>query len=165
MRIKLLNENCKPFKKHTTDAGWDLKCAEGFVVSKGKSRPVSLGISVEIPEGHVGLLLPRSGLSRDKGLNLANVVGVIDSDYRGEMIAQVKNNGDRPLRIPEYTRICQLLIVPIVLEDIIVVDELTETDRGSGGFGSTEEDTDEETKQEEEPVLNKKEREKELFKN
>jgi len=149
VKIKLLNSKCMPFKQHDNDAGWDLKCTSGFSISKSGVRAVPLGISVEIPVGHVGLMFPRSGLSTKRGLNLANVVGVIDSDYRGELVAMVKNNGDRTLRVNEYERICQLVIVPIKLEKLEVVKELTETERGEGGFGST----NEETKQEEGAII------------
>lgn len=144
IKIKLINQNCAPFKKHSTDAGWDLKCTKAFSIGPRKQKAVNLGIQVEIPEGYVGLLFPRSGLSTRKGLNLANVIGVIDSDYRGDVIAVVKNNGPGILRVKEYERICQLLVVPVLIDDIAIVDELSETERGDGGFGSTDEETESE---------------------
>ena len=144
MKVKLLDSNCVPFKKHDTDAGWDLKCQDGFTIGRGKTRAVPLGISVEIPKGFVGLIFPRSSYASEKGLVLANTVGVIDSDYRGELIAMIRNEGDRILRIQAHERIVQLVIVPIHIAKIEIVTELSETERGDGGFGSTNEKSNEE---------------------
>lgn len=142
-----------PYKKHETDAGWDLRASESIAIGKSKVRKVGTGVKVEIPVGHVGLVFPRSGLSTEKGLNLANVIGVIDSDYRGEIIAAIKNNGDRTLRIKQYDRICQLVILPINLDKLEIVNELTDTERGEGGFGSTNEKAKQESAK---PVNNEK---------
>jgi dUTP pyrophosphatase len=145
MQIKLLDSKCMPFKQHDTDAGWDLKCRESFTISPNQVRPVPLGISIEIPVGHVGLLFPRSGLSSKKGMMLANTVGVIDSDYRGEVIAMVRNMAPRIFRLGQYERLCQLVIVPIALEKLEIVSKLSDTERGEGGFGSTNENIKQES--------------------
>ena len=96
-------------------------------------------LCVEIPEGHVGLIVPRSGLGR-KGIVLVNTVGVIDSDYRGEIGMTLQNTGSVPVAIAHGDRVAQMLIVPyakVQLERVDDVSELSETERGVGGFGST----------------------------
>lgn len=102
----------------------------------GEQRKMSLGFSMEVPAGHVALLVPRSSTG-SRGLHLANIVGVIDSDYRGSVIANLRNNSDDVMPITRGERICQMLIVPVVTPNLEVVSELSSTDRGAGGFGST----------------------------
>lgn len=94
------------------------------------------GIAVSIPKGYVGLIMPRSGLGT-KGLVLGNLTGVIDSDYRGEIILQLWNRGNTPITINNLDRVAQMLIVPVAQPTIEVVDELDATERGDKGFGST----------------------------
>lgn len=93
------------------------------------------GIAVEIPEGYVGLIFPRSSIIK-QGLSMSNAVGVIDSDFRNEMSAVFYKNSDSEVYKPG-DRVCQLVIMPIPAIEFIEVDELSETDRGAGGFGST----------------------------
>lgn len=94
------------------------------------------GIAVSIPKGYVGLIMPRSGLGT-KGLVLGNLTGVIDSDYRGEIILQLWNRSNTPILIENLDRVAQMLIVPVAQPTIEVVDELDTTERGDKGFGST----------------------------
>ena len=136
MRVQVLDEGCTPFKKHKTDAGWDLIASDGCVIAKTNTRKIGTGIRVAIPEGYMGMIVPRSGLGI-KGVNLANTVGVIDSSYRGEVFVCIKNNTPLSLTIEKGTRFAQLIVVPVNIEDIEVVDSLEDTERGEGGFGST----------------------------
>jgi dUTP pyrophosphatase len=137
--IAAIDEECYPDRAHFTDAGLDLKAAKEVLIEAGQTEKVSTGIRVEIPPGHVGFIFPRSGLSSNKGLVLANTVGVIDADYRGEVICLMKNTGSFQYTIRQYERIAQLVIVPCMIGDYfpITMDELSDTDRGEGGFGHT----------------------------
>lgn len=136
MKIELLDKDCLPVKKHQTDAGWDLIASDSCTIAKTNVRAIGAGFKIAIPEGYMGLLAPRSGLGI-KGVHLANVVGIIDSDYRGEVIVNIKNNTKMSLLIEKGERFAQMVIVPISLELLEVVESLDETERGSGGFGST----------------------------
>lgn len=99
---------------------------------------VPTGMAVAIPEGHAGLVLPRSGLASRHGLTLANAPGLIDAGYRGEVICAVVNlDRERPVRIAKGDRVAQLLVVPFSELEPEWADELPETSRGEGGFGST----------------------------
>lgn len=106
------------------------------IIVPGEAKTLETKTAVEIPAGHVGLVMIRSGLGF-KGLTLINGVGVIDEDYRGDIGLKVVNHGDEPILIKPKDRIAQMEIVPYVQENIELVDELTETERGSNGFGST----------------------------
>lgn len=136
MKVQLLNDKCTPVKKHKTDAGWDLVAAESCHVSFNQPRRVSAGIKVAIPEGYVGLIAPRSGLGIS-GVNLANTIGFIDADYRGEVLVYIKNTNKISKTITEGERFAQMVVIPVNLEAIEIVDSLDETLRGEGGFGST----------------------------
>ena len=98
---------------------------------------IHTGLSMAIPEGYVGLNFARSGLASKQGLAPANKVGVIDSDYRGELMVALHNHGDIPRTVEPGDRIAQFLIMPVITAHFIEVDTLDETRRGSGGFGST----------------------------
>lgn len=134
-------DNYAPVRANPTDAGLDLKSRITTSLSCTERTLVPTGVYVKIPVGYVGLLIPRSSLSKN-GVMLANSVGVIDSDYRGEiMAALISHNDDEPM-INEGDRIVQLLIVPIALPAPIVAHATVEdwaktTSRGAGGFGST----------------------------
>ena len=98
---------------------------------------VSTGLAIEIPPGFEGQLRPRSGLARDHGVTLTNSPGTIDADYRGPVAVLLINHGHEVVVIENGHRIAQLVIAPVVRAELAVVDELTETQRGAGGFGST----------------------------
>lgn len=98
---------------------------------------VHTGIAMEIPEGYVGLIFARSGLATKRGLAPANKVGVIDSDYRGEIMVALHNHTEKSATVDAHERIAQISIVPFLKADFDVTDELSETVRGEGGFGST----------------------------
>ena len=152
MRITLDNEKCMPYKKHETDAGWDLKInRDSSLMVYHDKLPVLVhtGVYVEIPKGYVGLVLPRSGLGGELEVILANSVGVIDSDYRGEILVYVVNKGKRHYKLAPYERFCQLLVVPVLQEKLDVVTKLTNTKRAENGFGSSGKVESEVNKQEE----------------
>jgi dUTP pyrophosphatase len=137
LKIKVSDPKLKPERQHSTDAGLDLKTATGFTIPPERQITVSTGVSVAIPVGFVGLVMIRSGVAKNHGLTLINGVGVIDSEYRGEIHLPLINSGFTTASIGRGDRIAQLLIVPVELPDIVLVDELDETERGSDGLGST----------------------------
>ncbi len=134
-----------PTRAHPTDAGLDLKAKDCHFIGLHERVLIKTGVYVRIPKGYVGMLVPRSSLSK-KNLILSNSVGIIDSDYRGELLVSLTFIGSRDrdcfgVDIEEGERIAQLLIVPIVLPEVNVVlediGEWNSTTRGTGGFGST----------------------------
>lgn len=126
-----------PHRGSAHAAGWDLTADETVTIPVGGTRTVSTGVSVAIPPGMYGLLVPRSSLGVKHRLGLANTVGVIDADYRGEIKAALVNNGDKPITIERGTRIVQLIIQRFECMSWVQVGELPSTARGAGGFGST----------------------------
>lgn len=120
-------------------AGADLyACVEGEVtIAPGETVMIPTGLSVEIPENHAGLIYARSGLASKKGLAPANKVGVIDSDYRGELIVALHNHSSSAQTVATGERVAQLVITPVVTGNFVEVETLGETSRGVGGFGST----------------------------
>lgn len=133
LRIKLLDPECLPFKKHFTDAGYDLKARDSCVICPGDTIPIPSGVCFEIPPGWEGDIRPRSSSSL-KGLHIA---GTVDSDYRGEIKIIVNNSGNDAQYIQRGERIAQMVITPCLLAELEIVDELDETERGDQGFGST----------------------------
>ena len=120
-------------------AGADLyACLESpLTVAPGASAWVPTGIALEVPKGCAGLIYARSSLGTKKGLAPANKVGVVDSDYRGESMIFLHNHGSEPQTIQHGDRVAQLLVTPVYTPGFIEADELTDTARGAGGFGST----------------------------
>lgn len=135
--VKKLNPKAQISRATEHSAGLDLYTVEPFVIQPQTILLASTGISVAIPENYVGKLYIRSSVALKKGLTLANSVGVIDADYRGEIQIPLYNMGCLPVTINAGERIAQLLIEPIIYPLLHFVDELPETDRGTGGFGST----------------------------
>ncbi len=142
VRIKKLSEKAI-IPTYGTDyaAGADLyACLENTVsIENGKTEMIGTGVALEIPEGYVGLVYARSGLSCKKGLAPANKVGVIDSDYRGEIKVALHNHNISGDAIPVENgeRIAQIVIAPYIKADFELTEDLEETDRGEKGFGST----------------------------
>ena len=118
-------------------AGSDLVSDKEYVIKPNEQAMVDTGTAVAIPYSSFGMLLPRSSLCNKKGLMMANSMGVIDSDYRGTMKCCYRNIGDEEVVIKKGERICQLIIMDHRLVKYIETDELSDTVRGTGGFGST----------------------------
>lgn len=127
-----------PRRTHPWDAGLDLVAAEGARLEPGARAAVPTGIAIAIPEGHAGLVLPRSGLARKVGVTVANAPGLIDAGYRGELIVLLVNLGPEPHDVNVGDRIAQLVVAPVAVPQITLVDQLPPSDgRGEGGFGSS----------------------------
>jgi len=127
-----------PSYAHPGDAGLDLTSAVDVEVGPGERALVPTGFAVAIPEGHAGLVLPRSGLASRHGLTLANAPGLIDAGYRGEVTCAVVNlDRERPVQIRRGDRIAQLVVVAVPAVAPEWVEELPSSERGEGGFGSS----------------------------
>lgn len=138
IRIKKLNENAIiPTSGSKYAAGYDLYATADATFAPFETIKMSTGIAVEIPEGYFGGVFARSGLATKFGLRPANCVGVVDSDYRGEVIVALHNDSDKEQTIKKGERIGQLVVLPYLPIEFEEVDELEETERGAGGFGST----------------------------
>ena len=140
IKIKLLNEFAKvPTRGSAQAAGYDLYAATNYDIEipPHSTVKVDTGIAIEIPEDYFGAIYARSGLATKQGLRLANAVGVIDSDYRGPIIVALHNDTNYIQKIGINERIAQLIIQPYLNVEFNVVDELTDTERGNKGFGST----------------------------
>lgn len=124
-----------PGYAHPGDAGLDLYAAHNAIVT-GETVLIPTGVAVAVPDGHVGLVCPRSGLSTF-GVTVANAPGVVDSGYRGEVMVRLTTTSVLRYRVDRGDRIAQLLIVPILRPEITLVDRLDNTERGTNGFGST----------------------------
>ncbi|MGI5904968.1 MAG: dUTP diphosphatase [Candidatus Pararuminococcus gallinarum] len=140
LRIKKLEEGAKiPFRATLHSAGIDLYALlkEPVEIGSHEICQIHTGIACEIPIGFAGFVFARSSLGIKHGVTPANCVGVIDSDYRGEIIVGLINQLDTPFIVQPGDRIAQLIIMPVMTPDIEEVEELTPTRRGTGGFGST----------------------------
>ncbi len=141
MNIKRVSNNAQiPTRGSEYAAGYDLYAClkeNECVVRPHETVKVGTGIAVEIPQGSFGAVFARSGIASSRGLRPANCVGVIDSDYRGEIIVALHNDTDENQSISNKERIAQLVVVPFMITDINEVEELGSTVRGCGGFGST----------------------------
>ena len=141
IRYKKLNENAVcPTYGSAYAAGADLYAlteGEDITIAPGETKLIHTGIATEIPEGYGGFIYARSGLASKKGLAPANKVGVVDADYRGEIMVALHNHGTVPQNISDKERIAQFVIAPFIRADYEEADELSDTVRGAGGFGST----------------------------
>lgn len=140
IKTKIVREGAKlPFRATEGSAGADVfACIEDEVtIEPGKTKTIPLGIAVEIPMGYGGFIFSRSSLGTKYGITLPNCVGVIDSDYRGELCVPLINLGNTDFLIKNGDRIAQLVILPVESAEYEAVDNLSETVRGEGGFGST----------------------------
>jgi dUTP pyrophosphatase len=127
-----------PSRAHDGDAGLDLYACEAAHIGPGERWSVGTGIAVEIPDGHAGLVLPRSGLAKKHGIALVNSPGLIDSGYRGEIRVLLLNTDPADtFRVVPGDRIAQLVVAPIALAEPVEAASLAESARGEGGFGSS----------------------------
>lgn len=143
VKIKRLTENATlPTRGSNQAAGYDLyACIDKDMAYRfiypHETQKIGTGLAVEIPEGYFGAIFARSGIATKRGLRPANCVGVIDSDYRGEIVVALHNDRDDTRMIEQDERIAQLVIMPYLPVEFTEVDNLDETERGAGGFGST----------------------------
>jgi dUTP pyrophosphatase len=139
LRVTKLKDNAViPTRAHPGDAGLDLYSTEIAHLGPGERWSVGTGIALEIPEGHAGLVLPRSGLAREHGIALVNAPGLIDAGYRGEVRVLLLNTDPaETVRIEEGARIAQLVVTPVAIAAPVEVTELSDSARGEGGFGSS----------------------------
>ena len=139
MNIKKLNDNAiVPTYGSAYAAGADLyACGESTVIAPGETKLIHTGIAIELPLGTVGLIYARSGLASKRGLAPANKVGVVDCDYRGEVMVALHNHGTVAQTVDAGERVAQLVIAPYYTASFIECEELSDTVRGEGGFGST----------------------------
>ncbi len=138
VRFKKLDpEAVMPVYGTEYSAGADLVSISDVTIAAGGTAMVHTGLALEIPSGLVGLVCARSGLASRHGIAPSNKVGVIDSDYRGEIMVSLHNHSNEPWQIVKGDRIAQLILMPYIMADFDETDELHETGRGEGGFGST----------------------------
>jgi dUTP pyrophosphatase len=139
LRIRRLDERATlPSRAYAGDAGLDLHALEPAALQPGERTSVRTGIAVEIPDGLAGLVLPRSGLADRHGIALVNAPGLIDSGYRGEVrVLLLNTDRERAFEIGAGDRIAQLLLVRYEAPEVAEVDELSDSERGEGGFGSS----------------------------
>lgn len=140
LQIKKHRENAVlPLRATGGSVGYDLCAAleEPVTLNPGETKPVPTGLAMAIPEGYGGFLFARSGLAVKHGIAPANCVGVIDSDYRGEVLIGLHNHGNTPYTIQPGERVGQLVLLAAALPEVTECEALEETQRGAGGFGST----------------------------
>ena len=137
--IKRLDPSVElPNYAYEGDAGLDLRSNEDVTLAPNERRLLSTGLAIAIPEGYAGFVQPRSGLALREGLSMANTPGLIDAHYRGELkVCAVNLDNSRPIHIERGERIAQLVIQRVPVVQLLEVDELDQTDRGAGGFGSS----------------------------
>lgn len=140
LQVKKLRANAKlPTRGSAQAAGYDLyACLEAdLTIAPHATAPVPTGLAVAIPDGYFAAVFARSGLAAREGLRPANCVGVCDSDYRGEYMVMLHNDTDQPRTVQSGDRIAQMVVLPYLEVSFREVEALDETERGSGGFGST----------------------------
>ncbi|MBP3921887.1 MAG: dUTP diphosphatase [Ruminiclostridium sp.] len=140
IRVKKVNENAiLPNRATVSSAGADLYAclSEDVIIEPSQRILIPTGIAMAIPEGYGGFIFPRSGTASKYGISLSNCVGVVDSDYRGEVKIAVINHGNEAYTIRNGDRVAQMVIMPVDLCCYTECDSLDETKRGAGGFGST----------------------------
>ncbi len=140
LRIKKLRDNAQmPTYGSEWAAGADMYAAidEAVTIEPNDTKFIPTGLAFEIPEGYAGFIYARSGLACKKGLAPANKVGVVDADYRGEVMVALHNHGKEAQTVEAGERIAQMIIAPFITANFIFSDELDDTVRGAGGFGST----------------------------
>lgn len=137
VRYTKKKEALAPTRGSKEAAGHDLYSTQAYDIAPHSTVKVGTGLTMEIPKGTFGAIFARSGIALKRGLRPANCVGVIDSDYRGEIIVALHNDTDEMMSIDEHERIAQLIVIPYVPVTYEKVDSLDETERGAAGFGST----------------------------
>ena len=138
IKIKKLNKEAQiPAYQTKEAAGFDLHSIEDAIINPGERKLIGTGLAFEIEFGYEVQIRPRSGLAYKYGITVLNTPGTIDSDYRGEIKILLINHGQESFEIKKGERIAQAVIAPVIQAQIVEVDELNDTERGAGGFGST----------------------------
>ncbi|OIJ10986.1 deoxyuridine 5'-triphosphate nucleotidohydrolase [Anaerobacillus arseniciselenatis] len=138
LKIKLLNDDAViPYRANKGDAGLDLFSVEEKMIKPGEAALISTGIMIELPEGTEAQVRPRSGLALKHSVTVLNSPGTIDEGYRGEIKVILINHGKEDFKVEKQMRIAQMVIAQVAKVNIIEVDQVTTTDRGEGGFGSS----------------------------
>ena len=157
LRVKRLHEDAKlPERAHDTDSGMDIYSIEDIEIPVGQMKPIHTGIAIQLPKPletnvfptELGTdfrqtliwecqVRPKSGLAMKHGLTVLNTPGTVDNSYRGEIIVMLKNHGEKSYSVKKGQKVAQIVIAPVVAPKMIEVDELDDTKRGDGGFGST----------------------------
>lgn len=143
LQVKILDERMRsqmPSYATPGSAGLDLRACidETIEIAPGQTVLVPTGLSIYVADpGYAALILPRSGLGHKHGIVLGNLVGLIDSDYQGQLMVSTWNRGSTPFKLEPMERLAQLVIVPVAQVEFDIVEEFGESERGSGGFGST----------------------------
>lgn len=137
--IQVINDSDYPFSKATAGAaGYDVVCNQaGFSLAPGDRKLVRTGIRLQMPQDYACLVIPRSGWANKFGITVTNSPGLIDSDYRGEVCVILQNTGTAPFAVTKGDRIAQLLFIRTANQPLEFVQELDDSERGEGGFGST----------------------------
>lgn len=138
VKFKALNEGFKLPEQGTSEAsGFDMRALDEWTLAPGDRKLIPLGCAVEIPQGYEIQVRPRSGLALKHGITVLNSPGTIDADYRGPCGVILINASDAVYNIQEGERVCQFVVAKVPSVELMLVDELNDTDRGEGGFGST----------------------------
>jgi dUTP pyrophosphatase len=143
LEVKILNEKIRSQLPHyatSGSAGLDLRACtdEAITLNPGDTRLIPTGMAIHLGDaGYAALILPRSGLGHKHGIVLGNLVGLIDSDYQGELMVSCWNRGQTPFKLEPLERLAQLVVVPVIQVELQVVDNFEQSHRGEGGFGST----------------------------
>ena len=141
VKIILRDNNCLPIKAHESDAGYDLKSMNDHVVNPNEQVLVDTGINIGLPKEqdwiYQAQIRPRSGLALKKGITITNSPGTIDENYHGNIGVIIRNTGKESFVINKYDKIAQMVITKIPKTELVIVDSLQDSDRGSNGFGST----------------------------
>lgn len=139
LRVARLDTRARlPTRAHPGDAGLDLYALENAALEPGERASIATGVAVEIPPGHAGLVLPRSGLASRHGISVVNAPGLIDSDYRGEVrVLLLNTDREHRFELRARDRVAQLVIVAVEIGELVEVQTLSHTVRGAAGFGSS----------------------------
>ena len=139
LRVRRLDPRARlPVRAHDDDAGYDLHALDAATLAPGERAALRTGIAIELPAGHAGLVLPRSGLAARHGIALVNAPGLIDAGYRGELkVLLLNTDRDAAFEIAAGDRIAQLVIVAVAAPPVVEAGALAATMRGEGGFGSS----------------------------
>ena len=139
IEIQLISPNGKvPLQNHESDIGYDISASDDITLKSSEVTLVNTGIAINLPEQCAGFVLPRSGLSTKHKITLINSPGLIDPGYTGELLVPLINHSDKNYDIKAGDRIAQLVLINTISVDFKLVDSLPETDRSTGGFGSTD---------------------------